>query len=76
MHDIDEFLSGGRQRGILRLARIHHVFTNVVLNNLRDKTIQGASAGVGLLQYRRAFIIRIDGAFDRLDLTPHALNTI
>ena len=76
MHDIDEFLGRGDLRGIARLARIEHVLANVVFNDLRDKAVQGAAAGGGLLQDGGTFVIRIDGAFDRFDLTAHALETI
>ena len=39
MHDIDQFLGRGNLRGIPRLARIDHVFTDMVLNDLRDKAV-------------------------------------
>jgi len=76
MHDVDELLGGGDLRRIARLAWIDHVLANVVFNDLRDKAVQGAATGGGLLQYGGAFVIRIDGAFDRFDLTTHALETI
>lgn len=61
MHDIDEFLGRGDLRGITRLAGIDHVLANVVLNHFRDKAVQSAAAGGGLLQDGGAFIVRIDG---------------
>jgi hypothetical protein len=76
MHDIDEFLGRRDLRGVTRLAGIDHVFSDVVLNELRDKAIQRAAAGGGLLQDRGTFIVRIDGAFDRFDLTAHAFDAI
>ena len=76
MHDIDEFFGRSDLRSIARLTRVDHVLANVVLDDLRDKTVQGAAAGGGLLQDGGTFVIRIDGAFDRFDLTAHALETI
>ncbi len=76
MHDIDEFLGSGHLWGITRLAGIDHVFTDVVLNDLRDKAIQGAAAGGGLLQDGGAFVVRINCALDGFELTAHSSDAI
>jgi hypothetical protein len=56
--------------------RIDHVFANVVLDNLRDESVQGPSTGGGLLKDRGTFVVRIDRAFHRFDLAAHALESI
>ncbi len=76
MHDIDELLSGYDLRRVARLAGIHHVFSDVVLDDLRDKAIQGAAARGCLLKDRSAFVVGIDGALNRFDLAAHAFETI
>lgn len=76
MHDIDEFLGRGDLRGIARITWVDHVFANMVFDDLRDESVQGAAAGGGLLQYGGTFVIGVHGTFDRFDLTAHALETI
>ena len=76
MHNIDQFLGRGDLRRIPRLARIDHMFTDVVLDDLRDKAVQGAAARGGLLKDHCAFVVGIDGTLDRLDLAPHAFEAI
>jgi hypothetical protein len=75
MHDLDQLLGGGRAcLGVC--ARAHHVLAHVILDHLRDEPVQGAAARGRLLQDRRAFIVCVHGAFDRLELPSHALHAV
>ena len=56
MHDLDEFLGRESLRRVPSDFGIYHVLANVVLDDLRDETIQSAATGGRLLQHRGAFM--------------------
>jgi hypothetical protein len=70
VHDLDEFLGRESLRRVASCFGIYHVFANVVLDNLRDETIQRAATGGRLLQHRGTFIVRID----RVGYLPHPMD--
>jgi hypothetical protein len=76
VNDLNEFFGGEGLWSLTPNLRVDHVFANVIFNDLRDESVQGASASGGLLKDGSALIVRIDGPFDRLDLTPQSLEPI
>jgi hypothetical protein len=76
MNDIDQ-LVGRRHSGIVALGMgIHHMFTNMVFNDLSDEAIEGAAARGGLLQDVGALLIGVDGPLDGLDLAAQSLDAV
>ena len=76
MNDLDERFGGKCLRRVAAGSRIDHVFSNVVLDHLRDETVQGTATRGCLLKDRGTFIVRVDGTLHRLDLPTHAFETI
>ncbi len=76
MNDLDELFGGKRLRGVAVRSRIDHVLADVVFYDFRDETVQGAAARGGLLEDGGAFVIRIHGALDGLNLPAHAFETV
>jgi hypothetical protein len=76
VNDLNEFFGGEGLWSLTPHLRVDHVFANVIFNDLRDESVQGASASGGLLKDSSALIVRIDGPFDRLDLAPQSLEPI
>ena len=75
MHDFDQLFGCQHSGVITRRFRINHVLSDVILDHLGDKSVQGATARSGLSEHVGALLVRIDGALDRLDLptqTPQA----
>src|SRR5580658_5585504 len=73
MHDLNEFFGGESLPRVARDLGIHHVFANVVLNDLGDEAVQRTATGGRLLEDRCAFIVRVHRAFHGLDLATYAL---
>jgi hypothetical protein len=76
MDDFDEFLCGRALRGVLIVALIDHVLSNVVLDDFRDEAVQGAAAGGCLLQNRGAFVVRLNRFFDCSNLAAQPFDAI
>jgi hypothetical protein len=76
VNDIDQLVSR-RDTGVVALGvGIHHMFTNMVFNDLSDEAIEGTSARGRLLQDVGALLIAVDRPLDRLDLAAHSLDAI
>jgi hypothetical protein len=76
MNDLDEFFGRKHLRSLAPGAWIDHVFANMVFDQLGDESVQGAAAGSCLLEDISALIIRVEGSFDRLELTAQAFDAI
>ena len=76
MNDIDQ-LVGRRDAGIVAFGvGIHHMFTNMVFNDLGDEAIEGSPARGRLLQDVGALLIAVDRPLDGLDLAAQSLDAI
>src|SRR5882724_9087231 len=76
VNNFDEFFSGQRLRCLAPRVWVHQMFANMVFDYLGDESVQGAAAGGCLLEDIGALIIRLDGSFDRLDLTAQSSDAI
>src|ERR1700688_711808 len=76
VNNLDEFFSGQGLRSLPPCAWINHMFANMVFDHLGDESVQGAAAGSCLLEHIGALVIRLDGSFDRLDLTAQPPDAI
>jgi hypothetical protein len=76
VNDIDQ-LVGRRDTGIVAFGvGIHHMFTNMVFNDLSDEAIEGAAARGRLLEDVGAFLIAVDGPLDGFDLAAQSLDAV
>src|ERR1700747_3746769 len=76
VNNLDEFFSGQDLWSLPPGAWINHMFANMVFDYLGDESVQGAAAGRCLLKDIGALVIRLDGSFDRLDLTAQPSDAI
>jgi hypothetical protein len=73
-YDIDQFLRGGRLRGILAIVGIEHMKPHVALNQFRHQTVQGTAASSHELENFEAFVLFVQGTLERFDLSPNSAN--
>ena len=52
--------------------RINHVLADMVFDYLGDEPVESSAAGRRLLEHSGAFLVRVDGSFNGLDLTAQA----
>ena len=72
MNDIDELFRGLGARIIARRGRVDEMVTNVVLDDLRDESIERPAASCDLLKDGRALGLGLDRTLDGLQLSAHA----
>ena len=76
MNDLHKLFGSLGARITDREIRIDEVLAYMVFQNLSDETLQGTATRRRLLKDPRAFLIALDGAFDRLNLALDALEAI
>jgi len=76
MNDFDEFFGGQHLRSVTAGAWIHHMFANMVFDDLCDEAVHRAPAGSGLLQHRGTLAVRVHRAFHRFNLAANSFETI
>ena len=69
--------SGGEGARIVGCGfRLDHVLADMVLDDFRDEAVERAAASGRLLQYPRAFGIRLDRALDRREQLEQPLEAV
>src|SRR5215469_15917595 len=76
MDNVHEFLSGLRPWVIFWKRWINEVVTDMVFDDLRNKSVQGSATGRGLLQDPRTFLVFLNSALHRLDLALDAFQPV
>src|SRR5262249_42602904 len=74
--DLDQLLGGAVARVVGRRLRIDEVLVNVVLDDLGDEPVEGASTGRRLLQHGGAARLLLERALDRIDLAADAPDAV
>src|SRR3974390_606442 len=69
MDDVDQFLGRLDPRVLASGIRVEHVLADVILDHLRDETVERSAARSGLLQHAGAFLVGFDRALDGADLS-------
>lgn len=76
MDDVHQFLGSERSGVALGQQRINQMLANMVFDYLGDEAVERAPARSRLLKDAGAFFFLFDGALDRFDLPPDALETV
>jgi hypothetical protein len=74
LHRFDQFLGAARSLGIPR--RVDDMGLDMVFDHLGHEAVQGAARRDDQVQHRRAALLLLERALDRLDLAAHAADPI